>query len=175
MDSLLAGLRGVYDSVFFYGLDPPKPRKASDGESQSRAGLRTASGNNLKKSPFFTPSEQWAVEFVEATAPGSDASLGESGDNWLALDQEGKSKKIRPKSGGGGRGGSSERQRQERVRELEFLASDLREDREILNVTLAAGAGLSYARKVALEDELGVLQERIDAIHVELVDLLLME
>ena len=55
------------------------------------------------------------------------------------------------------------------------MASDLREDREILNVTLAAGAGLSYARKVALEDELGVLQERIDAIHVELVDLLLME
>ena len=60
--AILVWMRKLYDSMFFYGLDPAPPSQ----QNNRRKMMRDAENNNGKKnnSPFFTPSEQRVQRYM---------------------------------------------------------------------------------------------------------------
>jgi hypothetical protein len=90
--TVLTWARKLYDSVFFYGLDPaPAVQK-----SNKRKIMKDANGSDGRKntSPFFTASEQRVQRYMSAMRNKEDSSSKDKNDNQKEDNKSGFQKNV---------------------------------------------------------------------------------
>lgn len=172
---ILRWLKKLYDSVFFYGLDPAPPAQ----KSNRRKMMREAENYEGKKSnsPFFTPSEQRVQRYMASMRNREDtdktnSSRGQRRDS-VQSSQLDRRRRVEPKPRNNDRISGQQAVRKpistlDIVKTLQEKLLDLTLELELVNAEIATStpADRSYTTLMSRKDD---ILDSIEDAEIDLV------